>query len=48
MGMKGILDTRALVWLIVGAALFFSLMYQLPEERKSADVHLKMKMKFYP
>lgn len=41
MGMKGILVTRALVWLIVGAALFFSLMYQLPEERKSSKAEKK-------
>ena len=41
MGMKGILVTRALVWLIVGAALFFSLMYQLPEERKSSKAENK-------
>ena len=39
--MKGILVTRALVWLIVGAALFFSLMYQLPEERKSSKAEKK-------
>ena len=41
MGMKGILVTRALVWLIVGAALFFSLMYKLPEERKSSKAEKK-------
>ena len=41
MGMKGILVTRALVWLIVGAALFFSLMYQLPEERKASKAEKK-------
>ena len=41
MGMKGILVTRALVWLIVGAALFVSLMYQLPEERKSSKAEKK-------
>lgn len=41
MGMKGILVTRALVWLIVGAALFFSLMYQLPEERKTSKAEKK-------
>ena len=41
MGMKGILVTLALVWLIVGAALFFSLMYQLPEERKSSKAEKK-------
>lgn len=41
MGMKGILVTRALVWLIVGASLFFSLMYQLPEERKSSKAEKK-------
>lgn len=35
MGMKEILIVRALVWLLVGAALFVSLMYQLPEEKKA-------------
>ena len=41
MGMKGILVTRALVWLLVGAALFVSLMYQLPEERKTSKAERK-------
>lgn len=41
MGMKEILIVRALVWLIVGVALFVSLMYQLPEERKSSKAEKK-------
>ena len=41
MGMKGILVTRALVWLLVGAALFVSLMYLLPEERKTSKPERK-------
>lgn len=41
MGMKEILIVRALVWLLVGAALFVSLMYQLPEERKTSKAEKK-------
>lgn len=44
MGMKEILIVRALVWLIVGVALFVSLMYQLPEERKSSKAEKKARI----
>lgn len=34
MSMQGVLIARALVWFLIGIAMFVSLSYQTPEEKK--------------
>ena len=35
MSMQGVLIARALVWFLIGIAMFVSLSYQTPEEKKA-------------
>ena len=42
MSMQGVLIARALVWFLIGIAMFVSLSYQTPEEKKAADCKIKL------
>ena len=41
MSMQGVLIVRALVWFLIGIALFVSLSYQTPEEKKAGKKEKK-------
>lgn len=41
MSMQGVLIARALVWFLIGIALFVSLSYQTPEEKKAGKKEKK-------